>query len=163
VLLAAFCSFALYLTISYRERLAIQSELQTLGIDGVGFGSGNEVTSIWAHGPIQDQFAQKYKRLEIADFKESTSSLKNIEVLAKMDEVKTLILSLSNVSNAEIATLKNVSGLKHLWLSNTRVTDACIDHLAEIQELETIKLNGTAITPQGIQRLHSMKPNLKIQ
>jgi len=163
MLFAVFCSLTMYLTISYRERLAIRSELQTLGIDGVGFGSRNAVKSIWAHRPVQERFAQKYKCLDVADFRENTSSLVSLEVLAKMDEVTMLILSLSDVSDAEIATLKNIRGLKHLWLTNTRVTDACIDSLAEMQELESVKLSGTIITQQAVDRLQSLMPHLKIQ
>lgn len=163
LIFAVVISTVMYLTTSYRERLAIQSELQLLGIDSVRFDSRNKVTSIWAHRPIQEPFAQKYKRLSVADLKECTSSSKNIEVLAKLDEVKMLILSLTDVSDAESERLKDVRGLKHLWLTNTKVTDACIDRLVEIQELETIRLNGTAISPQGLERLRSMKPNLKIQ
>ncbi|MEQ1831141.1 MAG: hypothetical protein ABL921_34665 [Pirellula sp.] len=163
VLFSLFCSLAMYLTTSYRERLAIRTELQTFGINGVGFGPQNTIRSIWSHGPIQEQFLVKCKRLEVADFKENAHAAQSIEILAKMDEVKTLILSLSDVSDTEIARLKSIRGLKHLWLTNTRVTDACIDHLGEIEDLETIILGGTSITPQGIERLRSMMPQLRIR
>lgn len=163
VFFALFCCLAMYLTISYRERLGIQTELRALGIDGVGFGPMNAVKSIWVHGPIQEQFLEKYKRLELADFKENKSTAQSIEILARMDEVKMLILSLSDVSDAEIARLKDVRGLKHLWLNNTRVTDSCIDDLGEIEDLETILLGGTSITPQGLERLLSRKPQLRVR
>ena len=79
-----------------------------------------------------------------------------------MDEVGFVILSASDVSDAEIAKLKDIRGLKQVWVFNTKVTDACVDSLAEIENLETIRLGVTSITLEGVERLRSLKPNLKV-
>lgn len=162
LIIACACSLALYLTASLRQRLAIQTELKTLGIDSVGFSGDNTVASIWAIRPIQAAFSEKFKKLQTADLKGSNYSAQSLAVLVKLAEVKFLILSASDVSDADVAILKDVQGLKFLWLTNSNVTDACIDSLAQIPSLERIKLDGTNITSEGIGRLRSMKPMLKI-
>ena len=162
LLIALVCSVAMYLTTSYRERLAIQSELKANGIDEVGFEPNNMVRSIFAYRPIEKPLPQMVKRLKVADLKGNTQSAQSLEVLYDMAEVRFLILSASDVSDAEIAKLKDIRGLKYLWLTNTKVTDACIDSLAEIENLERIMIDHTAITPEGIERLRSLKPSLKV-
>jgi hypothetical protein len=158
------CSLAMYLTTSYRERLAIRSELKAIGIDEVIFEpkDNNMVRSIFAYRPIENPLPERFKRLKVADLKGNTESAHSLEVLHDLDEVRFVILSASDVSDDEIAKLKDIRGLKHLWLTNTKVTDACIDSLAEIENLESIKLEQTAITAEGIERLRSLKPRLKV-
>ena len=152
----------MYLSTSYRERLAIRAELKAIGIDEVGFEPSNMVRSIFAYRPIQKPLPQRFRRLKVADLKGNTQSAQSLEVLYDMDEVRFVILSASDVSDDEIAKLKDIRGLKYLWLTNTKVTDACIDSLAEIENLERIKIDQTAITPEGIERLRSLKPRLKV-
>ncbi len=152
----------MYLSTSYRERLAIRAELKAIGIDEVGFEPNNMVRSIFAFRPIEQPLPQRVKRLKVADLKGNTQAAQSLEVLYIMDEVRFVILSASDVSDGEIARLKDIRGLKFLWLTNTKVTDACIDSLAEIENLERIKIDQTAITPEGIERLRSLKPGVKV-
>lgn len=165
LLIGLACSTAMYLTTSYRERLAIRAELKAIGIDEVGFEPNtpnNLVRSIFAFRPIEKPLPQRIKRLKVADLKGNTQSAQSLAVLQDMDEVRFVILSASDVSDAEIAKLKEIRGLKYLWLTNTKITDACIDSIAEIENLERIKLDQTSITPEGVERLRSLKPNLKV-
>ena len=67
----------------------------------------------------------------------------------------------TNIDDAGMENLAELTALKKLDLSHTRVTDAGLRHLAGLKQLREINLQGTDITPQGQQKLRATLPEVR--
>jgi beta-lactamase regulating signal transducer with metallopeptidase domain len=76
-------------------------------------------------------------------------------ILAADDQgkIRTVRLSRTAVTDADLGHLKGLSGLKALYLDDTRITDAGLGHLAGLADLETLSLNYTRTTDAGLEHL----------
>jgi hypothetical protein len=68
----------------------------------------------------------------------------------------------SDVSNDELAALKEIKNLKVINLSNTNITDEGLAHL-KIPTLRFLKLQRTKTTRDGIKKLQAELPDTDVQ
>ncbi|MDP7275287.1 MAG: hypothetical protein QF363_07380, partial [Planctomycetaceae bacterium] len=73
--------------------------------------------------------------------------------LADLSHLKSLDLYSSLVSDAGLVHLANLDSLQSLGLGKTRITDAGFVHLLELRNLQTLNLNGTRVTDAGLVHL----------
>ncbi|MGO8689900.1 MAG: hypothetical protein ACLQLG_09715 [Thermoguttaceae bacterium] len=85
--------------------------------------------------------------------------LKNI---AKLNNLRRLILSGSRVTDAGMVQLKGLARLTCLDLSQTKVGDAGLDHLKGLTNLRSLTLYSTDVTDGGVKKLQTALPNCKI-
>lgn len=76
------------------------------------------------------------------------------------DNVETLNLGRSQITDAGLAHVGEMKNLVWLDLSNTAVTDAGLEHLSGLPLLHYLNLYGTAISDNGLKHLSGM-PNLR--
>lgn len=65
----------------------------------------------------------------------------------------------TNVTDATLAELKNISTLAHLNLAGTKITDQGLANVAKLTNLTVLHLENTGITDAGIEHLKGL-PNL---
>ena len=76
----------------------------------------------------------------------------------------TQILDLSNtqITDAGLVHLKELTKLEELYLVGTNVTDDGLVHLKEMNNLQKLSLKFTKVTDAGIAELKQALPNCKI-
>jgi hypothetical protein len=81
-------------------------------------------------------------------------------VLAPIKDVTSLIdlnLATTKVTDAGLASLKSLRHLQRLHLELTAVTDAGLDHVKALTNLTYLNLFGTKVTDSGLEKLKSLK------
>jgi len=76
------------------------------------------------------------------------------EILAECGAV--LLGDNQHVTDANLATIREITTLSHLDLSRTAITDAGLEHLEGLTELRTLKLEGTRVTDAGLGHLKGL-------
>ncbi len=147
----------------FQERRATQQQLKSHGAFAVAFDANGSVASARFRGLIANGFPEACSQLEVVDLKGCHGACNSLQVLTRVRSLRMVILSGSDVKDEDIQFLNRIPGLRHLWLTNTNLTDQCIDDLARIERLENIKLDGARISDEAIERLHLLKPSVRIE
>jgi Leucine-rich repeat (LRR) protein len=71
-------------------------------------------------------------------------------------------MSHTQISDAGLEHLKDLTGLQRLWLSSTRITGAGLAYLDGLTGLQRLDLIDTHVTDTGVQQLKQSLPNLTI-
>lgn len=66
----------------------------------------------------------------------------------------------TQINDADLAVLQNLSKLRNLFLGKTKIGDAGLEHLQNLPELQTLSLNSTHVTDAGLEPLKTLT-NLK--
>jgi hypothetical protein len=86
-----------------------------------------------------------------------TATSADMQNLAALTNLTTLVLSRKQTTDAELAALPGLTRLRHLELSGTQITDAGLVHLAALTRLERLGLYQTRITDAGVRQLSALK------
>jgi hypothetical protein len=82
----------------------------------------------------------------------------NLAPLAEVaEQVYSLDLAGSNVSEGGMAVLAKLKNLSRLQLENSKLTDAGLAHVGSIERLEYLNIYGTAVTDAGMAHLEGLK------
>jgi hypothetical protein len=73
-----------------------------------------------------------------------------------LTNLRGLDLTDSEVTDAGLEHLKELSGLSSLYLSGTQISDAGLEHLSELSSLEVLFLVDTQITDAGLEHLRGL-------
>ena len=68
----------------------------------------------------------------------------------------------TEVTDAGLKDLKELTNLKGLNLWGTKVTDAGLEYLKGLTKLQWLNLLGTAVTADGVRQFQQALPNCKI-
>ncbi|MCU0707952.1 MAG: hypothetical protein MUF23_06655 [Pirellula sp.] len=167
--LVCFCSLIGSLAIAYgfcepfEKRRAKQHELKSLGAFSVAFDANGSVSSARFRQSIAPGFSEACGKLQVVDLKGAVGIRQSLQVLTRLESLRMVVLSVSDVRDEDIQLLPQIAGLKHIWMTNTKLTDQCVEDLARIERLEIVKLDGTEISAEGIERLRLLKPKVKIE
>ncbi len=156
-------SLVMYATREYCERLAIRSELMSIGAYSVGFGEENSIVSAAFHEPVASTDIARFKKFAVLDFKGADVTSESLDNLAGLEHVGMMLLILCDVQDEHLPPLEKIGGIRILSLCHTRITDASIDTIAEIPGLEWVDVSDTLITQDGIDRLRAARPSIKIE
>ncbi len=63
----------------------------------------------------------------------------------------------SQIADAELAHLEDLTQVKNLHLNGTQITDAGLEHLKCMKELEFLEFNDSQITDTGLERLKVLR------
>ena len=77
--------------------------------------------------------------------------------------VRTIDLCDTQITDAGLEHLEELTDLKWLDLSGTQVTDAGLEHLKGLTRLEVLELSGTHVTDERIEELRKILPDCKIR
>lgn len=80
-----------------------------------------------------------------------------VEHLAGMTDLKTLLLSDSQITDAGLERLKGLTELERLDIDRTEASDVGLGHLKGLTELKRLSLSYTQITDAGLENLKGMK------
>ena len=147
----------------FQKRRAKQHQLKSLGAFAVAFDANGSVSSARFRHSIDPGFSEACSKLQVVDLKGALGIRQSLQVLTRLESLRMVVLSLSDVRDEDIQLLPKIHGLRHIWMTNTKLTDQCVDDLARIDRLEIVKLDGTEISAEGIERLRLLKPKLKIE
>lgn len=75
---------------------------------------------------------------------------------AYRDKVAEVSITGTQVTDAELAHLQNLTGLQEIYLYGTRLTDAGLDHLKHLTSLQELELNHNQVTDTGLAHLKEM-------
>jgi hypothetical protein len=106
-----------------------------------------------ARGRVQIP-AQSKVKLKIAS--KGSGGLSALESLAP-DDLHTLDLSRSDISDASLVNVKHLSELKVLELTATTISDEGLGHLSELVNLQGLGLSHCQITGKGLLSLRNLR------
>jgi hypothetical protein len=147
----------------FQERRAMQHQLKSLGAFAVAFDVNGSVSSARFRGLVAKEFPDACSHLEVVDLKGVHGASNSLQVLTRLNSLRMIILSGSDVEDDDMKFLTGIPGLRHLWLTNTKLTDQCVDDLAKIELLEIVKLDETDISAEAIERLRLKRPSVRIE
>jgi len=101
------------------------------------------------------------RAIETLILAEANISDVDLAYLARLSSLTNLSLEGTSVSDDGLEYLVNLP-LRSLDLSMTQVSDAGITRLREIESLEEVFLRSTTVTAQAIEGLKRSRPNLKV-
>lgn len=84
----------------------------------------------------------------------------DLRLLSNRDEIRTLNLHRTGISDAGVEHLKSLSHLTTLTIGDTRVTNAGLEALTSLDQLQFIGLHGTRVNDEGVKHLKAF-PHLK--
>ncbi len=87
----------------------------------------------------------------------------DVEMVASIPSIETLMINGTNVTDAGIAHLKKLPNLKRLTLYGTAVSDGAIVHLSELKSLTFLGINATNVTKEGMDALREALPGCQVQ
>ncbi len=76
--------------------------------------------------------------------------------LTEMTKIKTLNLSQTRVTDEGLSNLEGLTGLKYLHLFGTDIADAGLKHLGRLSKIELLCLDDSRITDAGLAHLKNM-------
>ena len=82
--------------------------------------------------------------------------------LKDLTSLQWLNLSEPGVTDAGLVHLKELTSLQTLFLSGTRVTDAGLVHLKDLTSLQKLIVIGTQVTDAGVEELRAALPECTI-
>jgi hypothetical protein len=80
-------------------------------------------------------------------------SADDFAAIARLKSLRHLDLYRTNVRDADLRQLRELSHLVGLNLTSTEVTDSAIDEIVKLDSLRTLCLGNVAITPEAVARL----------
>ena len=116
--------------------------------------AGSQITNLYADCPLlQISYALRSEPAGDAD----------VAPLADVaEQVFSLNLAGSNVSDGGMAVLGQLKNLSRLHLENSAVTDAGLAHVASLERLQYLNVYDTAVTDAGMAHLEGLKHLHKI-
>jgi len=82
--------------------------------------------------------------------------------LRGLTEIKSLILSNTQVTDGDTVHLTGLTKLEDLNLTATQITDVGLENLTRMKRLYLLSLDYTNVTAQGVERLSNALPNCEI-
>ena len=79
-----------------------------------------------------------------------------------LSDVVDVMLSQGELSNADLAVLRNFHELERLFLAGHGVTDAGLVHLQGLKRLKRITFSHTGVSEEGAKHLQQALPNCQI-
>jgi len=144
-----------------RQRWALQA-LEVAGAKVVvNFGPGGPD---WLRNLIGDEAMQVFdepKRILIVGAAPRFGD-EGLRHLAGLANVRTLVLSGTQVSDDGLTYLAELTELRYLGLSHTQTSDEGLKHLAGLTDLENLYLANTQASNEGVARLRSVLPRCLI-
>lgn len=86
-----------------------------------------------------------------------------LATLKNMPRLEELDLSQCNISDDGMQHLQGLKKLKYLWLTKTSISDASIDALSTLKNLELLDVSETSVSSEGEQRLRKALPRWKVK
>lgn len=161
-LVAALVALGLMATKDYRERMAIRSELLSMGATSAKVDSDRSI-SLFFTSPVTTTQWNQFKHVSAVELKGFSVDHKSLQNLAQIQAVDTLLLEQCTFADAEaLAPLAAFRGLRCLLIWNTPLDDSAIDQLIAIRGLEIVDFHKTKITQQGADRLRAARPGIKV-
>ena len=80
------------------------------------------------------------------------------QIFRGLDELISLSLDGTKVTDAGLVNLEGLTHLDCLWLANTGVTDAGLVHLVGMKRLFDLGVSGTKVTCHGAAKLQKALP-----
>lgn len=87
------------------------------------------------------------------DFNETHIGDDDLKAIEGLTELKTLILSHTQVTGAALKHIEGLTQLRSLLLHDTRVTDAGLGHIKDLVHLRDLTLDDTQVTDAGLKQL----------
>jgi hypothetical protein len=153
----AFC------TRDYRKRMRIAAELRSMGAALVDFDEDGNLDWAMFVSPLNSPEIAKYKRIRSVDLSSASELGATIQYLSGLEEIQTLFLNRSNVTDEHLHPLSNIGSLMMLFLRETAITDKSIPTIASIPGLKCVDLSQTLISEMGIEELKNRRPELVVR
>ena len=84
-------------------------------------------------------------------------------VVAELPELEMLFLNFTEISDAGVDKLTQLTQLRSLALRGCGLTDACAESLSGIEGLKAIDLRDTAISADALQQIRRSNPELYVR
>jgi Leucine-rich repeat (LRR) protein len=69
---------------------------------------------------------------------------------------KVTAVSLTQITDADLTHLEDLTGLQRLWLHDTQVSDAGLEHLNGLNSIQDLDLSNTRVSDGGLKQLKGM-------
>jgi hypothetical protein len=80
-------------------------------------------------------------------------SADDFAAIGRLKALRSLNLYRTNVTNANLRQLRNLTHLEGLNLTSTEISDAAVDEIMKLESLRSLCLGNVAVTSEGVARL----------
>lgn len=95
--------------------------------------------------------------LEFLDCKDTDLTDADMAYIGQLSELKNLVLSGTSITDAGLVHLKGLTHLAYLELDGTQLTDAGLNSLSTLPRLAFLHLRNTKVTDAGLAHLENVK------
>ena len=86
----------------------------------------------------------------------------SLELLNQLASLQELDLSSSSIEDDQLEELQKIPDLQVLQIANTRVTDAGLLKIAKIPRLKVLDVTGSGVTAIGVERFQQIRDDVKV-
>ena len=138
---------------TFRNQQAAIAEFERLG----GVVSLQNGGPDWLRRIVGNNTMRIFSGVYLVNLSDTEIKDADLANLQEMTEVERLNLANVSVTDAGLAQLEGLSNLAALDLSGTNVTDAGLIHLGGLTHLRFLYLDGTQVTDTGLIQLEGLK------
>jgi len=107
----------------------------------------------WLRNTLGDDFFSTVVDVEYGDTNITDAA---IEHLKELTQVRKLNLFNTNITDAGLESITVLARLRELYIPGTKITDAGLEHLKELPQLRNLYLDATKITDVGLEQLEGI-------
>jgi hypothetical protein len=105
---------------------------------------------------------ESFPRMQLLDLTDTDVTDADLRYVRDLTELRTLYLHGTKVGDDGVVHLRSLEKLRIVSLNGTEVTDAAIEHLCGLAELTYVSLERTQVTPEGVAKLQEALPECEI-
>jgi len=160
--IAVAITVALYVTKDYRQRMALRAQLLSMGAAYANVGDDHSIRVVFAE-PVTANELSKYESLRQVEFKWFSVDASSLKAFAGLREVGSMMFQPCTVPDAnDLTELSKIDTLRSLLFWHTPIDDASIPRIADVPGLQVVSFRGTRVTQAGVDHLHNMRPEIRV-
>lgn len=146
------------------SRWFIIRDLEEIGVARPMFhcSVGNDLASVEFGPRIRKPGLSRHGSLFSMDLSALTHPDDDLGMVTDVD-VRIVILNRTPLSDTGVQHIAKMPGVGMLYAADTKLSDASVDTIASIPSLAFVFLTGTDVTMEGIERLRTLRPDVRIE
>jgi hypothetical protein len=162
-ILAVVLTVLLFVTKDYRARIALRSELLTLGASYARVDADRRAVVVFIQ-PIGSADFSKFQQLHKLELQHFPVDAATLQAFSGLQQIDTLLLKSCSFADAQAwSQLSQNGNVRSLLFWGSPVDDSFVDMIATVPGIERVYFVGTQLTPAGADQLRLARPEIQVE